>query len=209
MNPLVKICGLKRVEDAELALGLGATHVGVVKTESSPRAASVEEARAIFEVAKGRATTVLVCRDLPIDDVARDAKASGCDWVQLYGALDSDVERLEDEGFRVLRVHDMSESSGALPVLAPEPTERRPALLDVGGGGSGRRFDWALLGESAPAFTWIAGGIRPDNVEELLAHRPHGLDLASGVESAPGVKDRAKLTSLFTRIETFLTKDPR
>lgn len=209
MKPLVKICGLKRVEDAELAVHLGATHIGVVQTPTSPRAASVDEARAIFEASAGRATRVLVCRDLAIEDVARDAKASGCDWVQLYHAVDADVERLETEGFRVLRVHDMRESSSALPALSPAPTERRPALLDVGGGGSGRRFDWALLGDRAPAFTWIAGGVRPDNVEELLAHRPHGLDLASGVESAPGVKDGEKLRSLFARIDTFRAKDDR
>lgn len=207
MRPGVKICGIKRLRDAERALSLGATHIGVVRTESSPRAATAEEARAIFETLSGRVVTVLVCRDLPIDRVVRDAKASRCDWVQLYQAVDSDVERLEAEGFRVLRVHGVREDASELPPLSPPPTEERPALLDVGGGGSGRSFDWSLLGATPPAFTWIAGGIRPDNVEALLAHRPHGIDLASGVESAPGVKDPTKLEALFSRIETFFEKD--
>jgi phosphoribosylanthranilate isomerase len=75
-----------------------------------------------------------------------------------------------------------------------------PALLDVGGGGSGRSFDWDLLGTEAPPFTFVAGGIRPENVEALLEHRPYGIDLASGVESEPGVKDEEKLRELFDRI---------
>ncbi len=202
-GPLVKICGLKRVEDAELAVALGATHVGVVRTPSSPRVAGVEEAKAIFDSVSSKATRVLVFRDVSIDEVARDGAKSGADWIQIYDARDADVQRLESEGFRVLRVYPMSERSSALPRFSTRPTENEPALLDVGGGGSGRTFDWALLGGSAPAFTFIAGGIRPENVEELLRHQPYGIDLASGVETAPGVKDEERLRMLFHRVERF------
>lgn len=202
-RPLVKICGLKRVEDAELALALGATHVGVVRTPSSPRVARVEEAKTIFDAVSSRATRVLVFRDLSIEVVCRDAARSGADWIQIYDATDADVDRLEGEGFRVLRVHPMSEESTGLPRFSPGPSGDRPALLDVGGGGSGRTFDWELLGGSSPAFTFIAGGIRPDNVGRLLRHRPYGIDLASGVERAPGIKDEGKLRALFHQVESF------
>jgi phosphoribosylanthranilate isomerase len=103
----------------------------------------------------------------------------------------------------VLRVYPMSERSSALPRFSTRPTQDEPALLDVGGGGSGRTFDWDLLGGSAPGFTFIAGGIRPENVEELLRHQPYGIDLASGVETAPGVKDEKRLRTLFHRVERF------
>jgi phosphoribosylanthranilate isomerase len=200
MRPLVKICGLKRVEDAELAVSLGANLVGAVRTPSSPRCVTVDEARALFSRIGSKAARVLVFRDVPLEKVLSDARATGADWVQLYGASDSEVQKVESEGVRVLRVYDLSEESRRLPEFSVEPAADRPALLDVGGGGSGRRFDWGLLG-AAPAFTFIAGGIRPENVEELLDHRPYGIDLSSGVEREPGVKDEAKLRRLFDRIE--------
>jgi phosphoribosylanthranilate isomerase len=201
MRPVVKICGLKRVEDAELAVSLGANLVGSVRTPSSPRRVSLDEARALFSRVGSSAARVLVFRDVPLEEVLTDARAAGADWVQLYDASDSDVRRVEDAGVRVLRVYAMSEKSEGLPAFPSEPSKERPALLDVSGGGSGRRFDWDLLGAAAPAFTFVAGGIRPDNVSDLLEHRPYGIDLSSGVERAPGVKDEEKLRRLFERIE--------
>jgi len=201
MKPLVKICGLKRVEDAELAVFLGASFVGAVRTRSSPRSVSVEEARALFSKVGSKAARVLVFRDYTLEDVLSDARASGADWVQLYHASESDVRRVESEGLHVLQVYAMSEDARRLPRFWREPAEDRPALLDVGGGGSGRTFDWSLLGTKAPGFTFVAGGIRPGNVSDLLEHRPYGIDLSSGVEREPGVKDEGKLRKLFDRIE--------
>jgi phosphoribosylanthranilate isomerase len=199
MRPLVKICGLRRVHDAELAVALGATHVGAVRTPTSPRRASLDEARAIFDAVASKATRVLVFRDVPVEEVVHEASSSGADWVQLYEGSDGDRERLESEGFRVFRVYSVEEDARALPALL-DSSDARPALLDVAGGGTGRRFDWRLLGSEAPPFTFVAGGIRAENVEELLLHRPHGVDLSSGIERAPGVKDEDKLRMLFERI---------
>jgi phosphoribosylanthranilate isomerase len=199
VSPLVKICGLRRVQDAELAVALGATHVGAVRTKASPRRASLDEAREIFDAVASRAIRVLVFRDVPIEDVVRDARASGADCVQLYEGTDRDFERLESEGLRVLRVYRVEEDSHALPAIL-DSSHARPALLDVAGGGTGRRFDWRLLGSEAPPFTFVAGGIRAENVGELLHHHPYGVDLSSGVERAPGVKDPEKLRGLFERI---------
>jgi len=146
---------------------------------------------------------VFVFRDIPLRQAIEDANASGARGVQLYDASDDDVRAVESEGFRVYRVYRMEQDSARLPRFETPPTESQPALLDVGGGGSGRRFDWNLLGERAPPATFIAGGIRPDNVRALLKHRPYGIDLASGVENAPGVpgepgwKDETKLRALF------------
>jgi phosphoribosylanthranilate isomerase len=201
MRPLVKICGLKRVEDAELAVSLGAHFVGAVRTSDSPRRVSVEEARVLFSRVGSRAARVLVFRDYTLEDVLSDASTSGADWVQLYHASDSDVRRVESEGLRVLQVYAMSEGARRLPAFSREPAADRPALLDVSGGGSGRTFDWNLLGTKAPGFTIVAGGIRPENVSELLERLPYGIDLSSGVEREPGVKDEGKLRELFDRIE--------
>jgi indole-3-glycerol phosphate synthase/phosphoribosylanthranilate isomerase len=200
VKPFVKICGLTRPGDARLAVALGATHIGVVRTESSPRSVRAAEARDIFAAAEGKAETVFVFRDIPLRQVIEDAQVSGARGVQLYDASDDDVRAASSEGLRVYRVYGMERDSSRLPRFESPPTEAQPALLDVGGGGSGRRFDWALLGDRAPRATFIAGGIRPDNVGALLKHRPYGIDLASGVESEPGFKDENKLRALFEEL---------
>lgn len=200
MRPFVKICGITRPEDAMLAASLGATHIGAVRSPTSPRAVSVEEARAIFDAVSDRVETVFVFRGVPIDEVLEDAAAGGAPSVQLYDAEEANVRAAEAAGLRVYRVFGMDEDSRALPVPDPPPSLTHPAILDVGGGGSGRRFDWALFGARAPEATFIAGGIRPGNVRELLSYQPYGIDLASGIESAPGVKDEAKLRALFEEV---------
>ena len=200
MKPLIKICGLTRPDDARLAVALGATHIGAVRTESSPRWVSAARARDVFAAAEGNAETVFVFKDIPLRQVIEDALVSGAGGVQLYDPSDEDVRAVASEGYRVYRVYRVEQDSSRLPRFEPPPTEAQPALLDVGGGGSGRRFDWTLLGERAPPATFIAGGIRPDNVRALLKHRPYGIDLASGVESAPGVKDETKLRALFAEV---------
>ena len=200
MRPFVKICGITRPEDAMLAASLGATHIGAVRSPTSPRAVSVEKARAIFDAVSDRVETVVVFRGVPIEEVLEDAAVSGAPSVQLYDAAEANVRAAEAAGLRVYRVFGLDEDSRALPVLDPPPSLAHPALLDVGGGGSGHRFDGALLGARAPEATFIAGGIRPGNVRELLSYQPYGIDLASGIESAPGVKDEAKLRALFEEV---------
>jgi len=200
VRPFVKICGITRPEDAVLAASLGATHIGAVRSPTSPRSVSIEKARAIFDAVSDRVETVFVFRGVPMEEVLEDAAGSGVRSVQLYDAAEANVRAAEAAGLRVYRVFGMEKDSRALPVLDPPPSDAHPALLDVGGGGSGRRFDWALLGAQAPEATFIAGGIRPGNVRELLSYEPYGIDLASGVESAPGVKDEAKLRALFEEV---------
>lgn len=200
MKLRVKICGLRRVEDARLAIELGATHVGCVRAPSSPRRGPLDEVSAVFEAVRGRATTVLVAKGLSFGAMLREAHDTGAEAVQLYDFSSEEVEALESEGLVVYRVYGLGERSRKLPPIEPSPTERGPAVLDVGGGGSGRSFDWSILGERAPGATFIAGGIRPDNVRQLLERRPFGIDLSSGVESAPGIKDPSKLRSLFREV---------
>lgn len=200
MRLFVKICGVTRPADARLAVSLGASHIGVVRSPTSPRSATRDQATAVFEAVRGKAETVLVCRDVAIDQVLDDAKTSGAKAVQLYRSTKNSVRLAEAAGLRVYRALSIDEGASSLPAIKPLPSETRPAVLDVGGGGTGRHFDWSLLGERAPDATFIAGGISPDNVHELLPFRPYGIDLSSSVESSPGVKDEAKLRALFKEV---------
>ncbi len=197
----MKICGLTSVADAELAVGLGATHVGCVLVADSPRGIDVERAGSIAAAVGERAVRVLVFRAPDLAAVRAAAARTGVDWVQVHAVDPGFYSALERAGLRTLRVHAVAAGSRDLPPLSPAPSPAAPALLDVGQGGSGQRFDWAQLGERAPDATFIAGGIDPDNVTELLQHRPWGIDLSSGVEHEPGVKDPVRLRRLFAAIE--------
>ena len=200
MRPLVKICGLTRPDDARLAVRLGATHVGCVMAPETPRCVSMEQARSVFQAAGDRVRRVLVFRQQDASMILEMARGVRTTDVQLHEMPEEDALLLEREGLTVYRVQRVDSEIETLPVLTPEPTPERPLLLDVGGGGSGTTFGWEILGDQAPQGVFIAGGIRPDNVAALLSHHPYGVDLSSGVESSPGVKDEARMTAFFEAV---------
>ena len=204
MKPLVKICGVTRPKDARLAARLGATHVGCVMVPDSPRCASLEQARSVFRAAGDGVRHVLVFRQEAPETILEMARGIGTTDVQLHDTPEEDALLLEREGLTVYRVQRVDSEAKQMPVLTPQPTPERPMLLDVGGGGSGRAFRWAILGDEAPRGVFIAGGIRPENIAELLSHRPHGVDLSSGVESRPGAKDPSRLVAFFEELERAL-----
>lgn len=197
MRPRVKICGVRRVADAQLAVELGATHIGCVLAVDSPRCATLEEARELAAALAGTAQMILVFRNPQAQDVAEVSTATGIANVQVHGVDEEFYASLETRGLIVHRVHSLSPGTTELPHLQPVPTEECPSFLDVGRGGAGQAFDWNILRGRVPHATFIAGGVTPDNVSALVGHQPWGVDLSSGVESAPGVKDPEKLKHLF------------
>ena len=199
---MLKICGVRRVEDAILAVDLGARFVGCVLAGDSPRRASREEVRRIAGVVADRAQVVLVFRGESLEQIAQAVDETGIRRVQPHQAPESLSLQLEARGVIVHRVFALDPKSRTLPVITPSPSEERPALLDVGAGGSGVTFDWRLLEGGAPPATFIAGGIAPENLASLLAYGPFGVDISSGVESAPGIKDPERLRRLFAVLET-------
>lgn len=202
MRVNVKICGLRRAADAARAVALGATHLGCVLAADSPRRANFDDVRAVCDASSG-VPVVLVFRDAPLAEILAACDATAVRRVQVHGADQMLLAALAANGCIVHRVLRVDPHTRALPALEPPPSPSQPALLDVGRGGSGECFDWRLLGERAPPATFIAGGIDPYNVEELLPRAPWGIDLSSGVESAPGVKDLTRLAALFTALERY------
>ena len=197
----VKICGLRRVEDAELCAELGADYLGCVLATDSPRSASLSQIRSIAEAVADRCPLVLVFRGAGSEAVLAAADATGVRRVQLHGSAPLSSELARAAGLRVHRVHTVPPDAALLPPVLPAPTADEPALFDVGRGGSGRRFPWRLLGRRGPAATFVGGGVDPENARELMVHRPFGVDVSSGVESAPGVKDPGRLRALFQALE--------
>lgn len=201
----VKICGVTRRRDAERACELGASHVGFVLVPGSPRCVAAAAVASLARDLPATAEPVLVLRCASRDTVLAAVEASGVRTVQLFDFEEPTARALERRGLRVHRV-GAADPSSAPPFHAPlafrpRPGPSRPWHVDVAGGGSGRRFDWRLLGPRAPAHVFVAGGITPDNVAELLAHAPWGIDLSSGVESSPGIKDTRLLARLFERVQ--------
>lgn len=199
----IKICGLTRADDALAAAEEGADYLGFIFIPESPRAMTAEQVAEIAARVRERPKPpkiVGVFRDASNDYIRRIRDVAGIDLAQLHGSeTEEDVASLEIPVVKSVRVGDTLPDTHAWPAAAwllfDTWDERRS-------GGTGRRFDWSLLAvydRSKPFF--LAGGITPDNVAAAITMvRPDAIDLASGVESAPGVKDHKKLARLFERV---------
>jgi phosphoribosylanthranilate isomerase len=195
----VKICGLTRAEDVELCAGLGADYLGFNFSSRSPR-----------RVDAGKAAELL-------------AASAGCRRVGVFVGESPEAVRAAIDALRLdlLQFHRPVEDGDfgyGLPVIAVErvfgaiPPARRSlgrchaVLYDAGhptlDGGTGRSFDWSdLAAHPRPVPIGVAGGLRPENVGEAIrSARPSFVDVASGVEAAPGVKDPSKVRAFFSAV---------
>ncbi len=187
----VKICGVTRLEDALLAVRLGADALGFNFWPGSKRFLAPAAAREIVRRLPPLVTAVGVFVNATQDELLRAVAASGVQVAQLHGDEPPALcGALPLPVVKALRVRD----AASLDALAAYDGLVGAILLDSpspGYGGSGAAFDWSLAAAAAAARTVIlAGGLRPANVAEAVrAVRPFAVDVASGVESAPGLKD--------------------
>ncbi len=189
----VKICGITRVEDALAAVRLGADAVGFNFWPRSKRFIAPADARAIVRRLPPFVTAVGVFVDPSRDEVLRAVEASGAGAVQLHG--DETPELCASLPLPVVKAIRVSDGNSLARVASYEV---QAFLLDApsaGFGGSGTVFDWALAAEAARELTVIlAGGLCPENVAQAVAAvDPWAVDVASGVEVAPGVKDTERM----------------
>jgi phosphoribosylanthranilate isomerase len=200
----IKFCGLTRPEDAAHAAALGAAYVGVIFA-GGPRALTVARATDVLRGLPAAVRRVGVFGDQSPDEIGGIAGQLELDVVQLHGRTTPDRVAAIRRGFRgsvwpVVRVT----SDGALPAALRELIELGDGLLldaFVPGmlGGSGVAIPWAAVsseldGLRASKPIVLAGGLRPDNVGEAIAFlAPDVVDVSSGVESAPGIKDHGRM----------------
>ena len=194
----VKICGLTRPQDAELAAALGASALGFVFWPESPRAVTAEAAKAIAARIPKDVTKVGVFVNENIERVRGVVDDVGLDFAQLHG--DETPEYCQRLERKVIKAVGMRADGGStfasfdsdvlLLVDAHDPATR---------GGTGRTVDWdAARAVAAERPLILAGGLNAANVRlAIRSVRPYGVDVSSGVESAPGIKDPAKLRSFF------------
>ena len=190
----VKICGLRDSASATQAVRSGANAVGVVMSEGSPRNASDAEAAAVLSAARAaaadagtRVDTVLVVRELPAERAAETASRLGFDVLQLHGGYGAeDFARAAAIHPRIWRAASLA----AHPGLSAGDYGEERLLVDSAEAGSGKPWDLSLIAGAELGDDWLlAGGLSPDNVAEAIREaRPAGVDVSSGVETAPGVK---------------------
>jgi phosphoribosylanthranilate isomerase len=207
----VKICGLSTPETVEASIAAGADFIGLNFYPPSPRYVSLEQASKLADLARGRVKIVALVVDAD-DALLREIVARvDPDFVQAHGSESpqriGDIARLTGKPvIKAVRVRDAADIAAAadyggvaaLILYDSRAPETLPSALP---GGTGHAFDWTLLGgEKRPAFM-LAGGLTTANVAEAI--RTTGapiVDLSSGVESAPGVKDPAMIRNFIEAV---------
>jgi len=202
VKPIVKICGITRVQDAIVATMLGADLIGLNLFPKSPRSISLAKAREIADAVRGNVQIVGVFVNTPTTQVKAALDLLGLDLAQLHG--DEWPEEVQALGRRAIKVFR------SLPVTESQ-LSRYPSvwgyLVDTPNpklfGGTGVVWDWSSLrAVSSQRPILVAGGINPENARRALAESgASGLDVNSGVESAPGIKNAAKLQRLFEELK--------
>jgi len=199
MSLRVKICGLSTPEALDAALQAGADMVGLVFFPPSPRHLSLERARALGRQAKRRAASVALTVDADDATLANIVDALRPDWLQLHGK--ETVARLRDikQNFGLPLIKALAVETAADLALLPGYAavadqilfDARPPRDATRPGGLGAAFDWHVLDRLDPGVPFmVSGGLHAGNVAEALRiTRADGVDVSSGVEHAPGVKD--------------------
>ena len=200
----VKICGITRAVDARLAAELGATWIGFVFWPGSPRCVTPARAVEILSGLPPDVSGVGVFVDQPAEEIAAIADTVGLGAVQLHGG-----ETVAGYGAcnrRVIKAVGLS-GQGTVEDIAkvwPDATLLLDAFDPVRKGGTGRTVDWTLAREIASRRrTVLSGGLRAENVAMAMREvAPYGLDVSSGVEREPGVKDAQEMRAFFESVET-------
>ncbi|MCA1368784.1 phosphoribosylanthranilate isomerase [Bradyrhizobium sp. BRP14] len=219
MKTEVKICGLKTAEAVERAVALGASHIGFIFFPKSPRNIEPDDAGRLAERVRGRAKVVAVTVDADSDDLDEIVSAVGPDILQLHGS--ESPERVLSikalYGRPVMKALSIREA-GDLDRIDPYVGIADRFLLDAKPpagselpGGNGVSFDWRLLDALDGGVDYmLSGGLNADNIGKALALTgARAVDISSGVESAPGVKDVKLMDAFFEAVRRAEVERPR
>lgn len=218
VHPRVKVCGITRLRDAELAVELGAWAVGMVFYGPSPRVCSTDEALRIRSALRRRDVELCgVFVNAPLDELVRASEEMGLTLLQLHGEEGPSycAQAAHRTGAKVIKavqvasggdVRDVERFHTEFHLLDARSTKQGKRALR---GGTGEAFDWSLLAVRRSTVPLIlSGGLGPENAaaayRAAAAHghraRPFALDTASGTEQAPGRKDPERLRAFFDAV---------
>ncbi|MDJ0844010.1 phosphoribosylanthranilate isomerase [Crocosphaera sp.] len=208
----VKICGITQAEQGQAIAQLGATALGFICVERSPRYIKAQQIQDIIQVLPTAIDCIGVFANASLTDIEGVLKVAQLTGIQLHGdetpqfcahiqQLWPDLEIIK--AFRIKSPESLSDMSQYVEVIDT-------FLLDAYDpqqlGGTGKTLNWDILATFKPDRPWfLAGGLNPDNISEALdSLAPDGVDLSSGVERSPGDKDINKVTQLFERLSYHL-----
>jgi phosphoribosylanthranilate isomerase len=203
----VKICGITRPEDAQLAVELGAWAIGLIFHDASPRKADLQVAAQIGAQFKRQAEVVGVFVNQELGEVAEVADACSLTMLQLHGdegpVYCDEIRRRT--GLKVMKAARVRDAASLQALNAFRHVDyhlvdaHHPELF----GGTGETFDWELLGARRSHIPLVlSGGLTPENVHDaIIATHPWAVDTASGTELSPGVKDPAKVEAFIRAAE--------
>jgi phosphoribosylanthranilate isomerase len=193
----IKICGITRSEDAEAAVAAGADLVGFIFVEGTPRALDAVRSKWICEL--DGVEKVGVFLDSPLEKVMRIRDLLGLDWIQLHGdEPDTFLDALGEKVIRRIKVEPEIDWERVARL-----SERCLPLFDPGAG-DGVEWAWEVLRERPPGVRFgLAGGLIPGTVAEAVrVVRPSLVDVSSGVESEPGIKDHTKIRAFVDAVRS-------
>ncbi len=212
MKPDIKICGLKTAEAVERAVAQGATHIGFIFFPKSPRNIEPDVAGRLADAVRGRVKIVAVTVDADLDDLDEIVDLLRPDILQLHGK--ESPERVLEvramyglpvmKAFSVRDAADLERIDPYIGIVERFLFDAKPPVGSELPGGNGVSFDWTLMQSLDGSVDYmLSGGLNKDNVGEALrVTRAPGLDISSGVESAPGVKDLAMIDAFFDAVKT-------
>ncbi len=213
MKNNVKICGLKTIEAVEAALAGGASHIGFIFFEKSPRNVSPTEAAILRKTVAGRAKIVAVTVNAGFDRLDEIVEIVAPDILQLHG--NETPERAEEikaryglsimKAFAIRTLDDMqaaNQYSGTADMLLFDAKPPKGSELP---GGNGVSFDWSLLTKfKSKSPIMLSGGLNKENIIEAISiARPAGIDISSGVEIKPGVKDIRLISQFLSKLNNY------
>ena len=205
MNPRtrVKICGMTRSEDALTAAHLGVDAIGLVFYDKSPRNVSIDQAQQICMALPAFVSKVALFLEADTLQVTQVLNALDIDLIQFHGNESAEFcasfNRPYIKALGMAGQHDLTEQADIY-------RDASGLLLDShvmgAAGGTGEAFDWEIIPESIRQSIILAGGLKPDNVAEAIQKvRPYAVDLSSGVEAAPGIKDATLMAQLINEVK--------
>jgi len=194
----VKICGITNMDDAQSAFDLGADMLGFNFYPESPRYIHPDEAVRIIRKLPTFVDSVGLFVNADLDAIKAVAETGYFNWIQLHGDETPDFcDRVQFANIRTIKAIRVRCEAD---VNKAEDFYTYAVLLDAfchdQYGGTGRQFDWQWV-KDLPKRIFLAGGITPDNVAEAIGTGVYGIDICSGIESAPGQKDHDKMKRLF------------
>jgi len=198
----VKICGITRAQDAIVAADSGVDALGLVFYAGSSRHIELEAAVEIKQVIPPFVSTVALFKDATVEQINEVTSELDFDLLQFHGSESPEfIQQFHHPYLKAIGMHDPTDLQSTIASYE----QSKGFLLDShaagAAGGTGETFDWDIIPSELRQQIILAGGINPHNVAECITRiRPYAIDVSSGVESSPGIKDQGKIEQLMKQI---------